>query len=72
MLMLGACKCGAGTDAQEYTLCYPSWQVLMYFDVCSSVCDKISHVWQLWMQVTHGLQVQANEDAIIVAVEWAV
>ena len=24
------------------------------------------------MQVTHGLQVQANEYAIIVAVEWAV
>ena len=32
-------------------------------------CDWMQRV---LMQVTHGLQVQANEDAIIVTVEWAV
>jgi hypothetical protein len=54
------------------TLCYPSWQALICSDVCSSVWHNMSHVWHLWMQVTYGLQVSANEDAIIIAVEWAV
>ena len=45
MLTLSASKHGAGTDAEEYTLCYPSWWAQMCYDDCSNVCDTKYHMY---------------------------
>jgi hypothetical protein len=72
MLTIGACKRGAGTDAQEYTLCYPSWQALMCFDVCSSVCDTKYHMYGTCeCRSPMGCGYKPVKMPLIVAVEWA-